>query len=41
MSTAVLFATAPAAEGGPAAALPYEGGTPLQRLVEQLASLGV
>jgi phosphatidylglycerophosphate synthase len=39
--TAVLLATAPAEEGGPAALLPWEGGTVLGRLLDQLASLGV
>src|SRR4051812_717893 len=39
--TAVLLATAPAQEGGPAALLPWEGTTVLGRLLDQLASLGV
>jgi hypothetical protein len=39
---AILFATVGAADGsGPAALLPWDGGTPLSRLVEQLRSLGV
>ena len=38
---AILFATAPAADGGPAAAIAYEGTTPLRRLVDQFASIGV
>jgi hypothetical protein len=39
---AVLLATAPAADGGPAALLPWEGdGTLLGRLLGQLRSLGV
>jgi phosphatidylglycerophosphate synthase len=41
VSTAVLIATAPADRGGPAALLPWEDGTLLSRLLEQLASLGV
>lgn len=36
-----MLATAPASEGGPAAALPWEDGTVLRRLLEQLAGLGV
>ena len=40
-AAALLFATAAAAEGGPAAALPYDSSTPLRRLLDQLASLGV
>ena len=38
---AVLFATVPAREGGPAAALAYDGTTPLRRLLDQFASIGV
>jgi phosphatidylglycerophosphate synthase len=38
---AVLFATIPAADGGPAAALPLLGTTPIGRLLDQLESLGV
>ena len=41
VTTAVLLATAPGDEGGPAAALPWGNGTVLSRLVEQLAQLGV
>jgi len=37
----VLLATAPAADGGPAALLPWENGTVLARLVDQVADLGV
>ncbi len=40
-STAVLFATAPAGEGGPAAALAWEQATLLGRLLGQLAELGI
>jgi phosphatidylglycerophosphate synthase len=39
--TAVLFATAATDEGGPAAGLPWDGGTLAGRLLAQLASLGV
>jgi phosphatidylglycerophosphate synthase len=38
---AVLLATAPAADGGPAALLRFKGGTVLGRLLDQLADLGV
>ena len=41
MSAAVLLATAPGSEGGPAAGLPWEDTTLLGRLVAQLAALGV
>ena len=41
ITTAVLLATAPADDGGPAAALPWEGGTVLGRLLSQLAEIGV
>jgi phosphatidylglycerophosphate synthase len=45
MVTAILLATAPGDDVGgrtaPAAALPWEGGTILRRLLQQLASLGV
>jgi phosphatidylglycerophosphate synthase len=41
VTTAVLFATAPAGEGGPAAALAWEETTLLGRLLGQLAALGV
>jgi CDP-alcohol phosphatidyltransferase len=37
----VLLATAPAADGGSAALLPWDGGTVLARLVDQVAALGV
>ena len=37
----MLLATAPSAEGGPAALLPWHDGTLLGRLVDQLAALGV
>jgi CDP-alcohol phosphatidyltransferase-like enzyme len=37
----VLLATAPAADGGAAALLPWENGTVLARLVDQVAALGV
>jgi CDP-alcohol phosphatidyltransferase-like enzyme len=37
----VLLATAPAADGGPAALLPWHEGTVLARLVEQVGALGV
>lgn len=37
MTSAIVFATAPAADGGLAAALKFEGGTPLERLLVQLA----
>jgi len=40
-TTAVLFATMAAEGGGPAAALPWEDGTVLGRLLEQFADLGV
>ena len=41
MTTAVLFATAPAGDGGPAAALAWERTTLLGRLLGQLAELGI
>lgn len=41
VSGAVLLATAPAEDGGPAALQPWEGGTLLGRLLEQLGALGV
>src|SRR5688500_468043 len=41
IATAVLFATAPADDGGPAAALPWHDGTLLGRLVRQVADIGV
>src|SRR5436305_13565598 len=37
MTRAIVFATAPAADGGLAAALRFEDGTPLERLIDQLA----
>src|SRR5919201_3305806 len=37
MTTAIVFAPAPAADGGIAAALRFETGTPLERLLVQLA----
>jgi hypothetical protein len=37
MTTAIVFATASAADGGLAAALRFEDGTPLERLIHQLA----
>jgi hypothetical protein len=40
IAVAVLLATSPAQEGGPAALLPWEDGTVLGRLVAQLRSLG-
>jgi CTP:molybdopterin cytidylyltransferase MocA len=41
VDAAVLFATAPAGDGGPAALLPWHDGTLLDRLLGQLATLGV
>jgi hypothetical protein len=41
MTTAIVFATAPAADGGMAAALRLDGSTPLERLIVQLAGLDV
>jgi CDP-alcohol phosphatidyltransferase-like enzyme/MobA-like NTP transferase protein len=41
VTTAVLLATAAADDGGPAAALPWEGGTLLDRLLRQVAELGL
>jgi phosphatidylglycerophosphate synthase len=41
VSVAVVMATAGADDGGPAAALQWEGGTVLSRLLEQLSSLAV
>jgi len=41
VATAVVLATAPAADGGAAAMLPWEGGTLLGRLLDQLVTLGV
>jgi hypothetical protein len=40
IAVAVLLATSPAHEGGPAALLPWEDGTALGRLIAQLLSLG-
>src|SRR5438067_7114684 len=37
MTRAIVFATVPAADGGLAAALHFEDGTPLERLIDQLA----
>src|SRR6185503_3392633 len=41
VTTAVLVATAAADDGGPAAALPWDGGTLLERLLQQMAELGL
>jgi phosphatidylglycerophosphate synthase len=41
VGTAVLFATAPAGDGSPAAALAWERTTLLGRLLDQLAELGI
>jgi phosphatidylglycerophosphate synthase len=41
VTAAVLFATAPAGDGSPAAALAWQGTTLIGRLLEQLAALGV
>ena len=41
LTTAVLVATAEADDGGPAAALPWDGGTILDQLVSQMAELGL
>jgi hypothetical protein len=41
ITTAVLLATAPADDGGPAAALPFEGMTLAARLLDQLGQIGV
>lgn len=41
VTTAVLVATAAADDGGPAAALPWDGGTLLERLLQQVAALGL
>jgi hypothetical protein len=41
IATAVLVATAAADDGGPAAALPWEGGTFLDRLLGQIVGLGL
>ena len=41
VDAAVLFATARAGDGGPAALLPFAGGTLIGRLTSQLATLGV
>jgi hypothetical protein len=38
---ALLFASAPSADGGPAAALPMQGGTVIGRLLGQLETLGI
>ena len=41
VTTAVLVATAAADDGGPAAALPWDGGTLLERLLQQVGQLGL
>jgi hypothetical protein len=41
VTTAVLVATAAADDGGAAAALPWDGGTLLERLLRQMAELGL
>jgi hypothetical protein len=41
IATAVLIATAPGDDGGPAAALPWGEGTLAGRLLEQLADIGI
>src|SRR5688500_13528318 len=41
ITDAVLVATAPGDDGGPAAALPFEAGTLLGRLVAQFLDIGV
>ncbi|MEA2387164.1 MAG: hypothetical protein QOJ22_1338 [Thermoleophilaceae bacterium] len=41
ITDAVLIATAAADDGGPAAALPFEGATLLERLAEQLRQIGI
>ena len=41
VTTAVLVATAAADDGGPAAGLPWDGGTVLDRLLAQIAELGL
>ena len=41
VTTAVLVATAAADDTGPAAALPWDGGTLLERLLQQMAELGL
>src|SRR5436305_12135109 len=41
MTRAILFATVPAADGGLAAALHFEDGTPLERLIDQLTEYEV
>ena len=41
VSTAIVVATAPAADGTCAALLPWGGATLLERLLGQLASLGI
>jgi phosphatidylglycerophosphate synthase len=41
VTTALLFATAPAGEGGPAAALAWDRTTLIGRLLDQLAELGI
>jgi phosphatidylglycerophosphate synthase len=41
VATAVVLATAPADDGGPAGALPWEDGAVVERLLAQLADLGI
>jgi hypothetical protein len=41
VTTAIVLATVPAAGGGPAALLPWDGATVLERLLGQLAGLGI
>lgn len=41
IATAVLVATAPGDDGGPAAALPWDGGTLADRLIGQLSNIGI
>jgi hypothetical protein len=41
VTTAIVLAAVPAADGSPAALLPWEGGTLLSRLLGQLAELGI
>ncbi len=41
VTTAIVIASAPSSAGGPAALLPWEGGTLLSRLLGQLQALGI